>query len=81
MRVIENLASSKNTDIENRRSGATLRNDQMDEFRAKLDSVHKILRKQTCLVEDAKAVDTEGRAEVEEDLNFIGGTGFQRSVN
>ncbi|KAF2565105.1 hypothetical protein F2Q70_00017482 [Brassica cretica] len=36
----------------------------MDEVRAKLDSVHKLLRKQVCLVEDAEAVDTEGRAEV-----------------
>ncbi|KAF3525871.1 hypothetical protein F2Q69_00047702 [Brassica cretica] len=28
-----------------------------------------------------EAVDTEGKAEVEEDVNFIGGTGFQRSGN
>ncbi|KAF2571312.1 hypothetical protein F2Q70_00004285 [Brassica cretica] len=54
-----------------------LGNDQMDEVRAKLDSVHKLLMKLACLVEDAEAVDTEGRAEVEEDVNFIGGTGFQ----
>ena len=51
------------------------------EQRAKLDSVHKLLRKQTCLVEDAEAVDIEGKSEVEEDVNFIGGTGFQRSGN
>ncbi|KAF3566426.1 hypothetical protein DY000_02015473 [Brassica cretica] len=30
---------------------------------------------------DADAVDTKGKAEVEEDVNFIGGTGFQRSGN
>lgn len=53
----------------------------MDEVKAKLDSVHKLLRKQACLVEHAEAVDTEGRSEVEEDVNFIGGTGFYRSGN
>ena len=53
----------------------------MDEVKATLDSVHKHLRKQACLVEDAEAVDREGRAEVEEDVNFIGGTGLQRSGN
>ena len=53
----------------------------MDEVRAKPDSVHKLLMKLACLVEDAEAVDTEGRAEVEEDVNFIGGTGFRRSGN
>ena len=43
MSVIENLASrnnTKNTDFERKRSAAILRNDQMDEVRAKLDSVH-----------------------------------------
>ena len=48
-------------------------------MKAKLDSVHKLLWKQTCLVEDADAVNTEDR--VEEDVNFIGGTGFQMSGN
>ena len=84
MRVIENLASNnitKNTDFERKRSAAVLWNDQMDEVRAQLDSVHKLRRKQSCLVEDAKAVDIEGKAEVEEDVNFIGGTVFQRSGN
>ncbi|KAF2551889.1 hypothetical protein F2Q68_00034424 [Brassica cretica] len=47
---------------------------------AKLDNVHKLLRKQVCLVEDAEAVDTEGRAE-EEDVNFFSGSGFQGSGN
>ena len=53
----------------------------MDEVKAKLDTVHKLLRKQVCLVEDAEAVNTEGRAEEEEDVNFISGTGFQGSGN
>ena len=36
--------------------------------KAKLDSVHKLLRKKVCLVEDEEAVDTKGRAE-EADVN------------
>ncbi|KAF3604650.1 hypothetical protein F2Q69_00037571 [Brassica cretica] len=47
--------------------------------KAKLDSVHKLLRKQVCLVEDAEVIDTEGRVE-EADLNFISGTGFQEAA-
>ena len=81
VKVIENLASSsstKNTDFERKRSATIIGNDQMDEVKAKLDSVHKLLRKQVCLVEDAETVDTEGRAE-EADVNFISGTGFQGS--
>ena len=84
VKVIENLASSTNTkytDFERKRSAVILGNDQMDEVKAKLDSVHKLLRKHGCLVEDAEAVDTEGRGEVEEDANFISGTRFQRSGN
>ena len=53
----------------------------MDEVKAKLESVHKLLRKQVCLVEDAEAVDIEGTEEEEEEVNFIGGTGFQGSGN
>ncbi|KAL0641637.1 hypothetical protein Bca4012_103719 [Brassica carinata] len=46
-----------------------------------MDSFHKLLRKQVCLVEDAEAVDTEGRVEEEEEVNFIGETEFQGSGN
>ena len=60
VRVIENLASSnstKNTDFERKRSGTIVGNDQMDEVKAKVGSVrkpvHKLLKKQACLVEDA----------------------------
>ena len=68
VRVIENLASinsTKNNDFERKRYAAILGNDQMDEVRVKLNSVHKLLRKQACLVEDAEAVDTEDKAKVE----------------
>ncbi|KAG2292704.1 hypothetical protein Bca52824_039373 [Brassica carinata] len=83
VRVIENLASSsstKNTDFERKKSATILVNDQVDEVKAKLDSVHKLLRKQVCLVEEAEAVGTEGIAE-EADVNFISGTRFQGSGN
>ena len=53
----------------------------MDEVKSKMDSVHKLLRKKVCLVEDADDVDTYDIAEVEEDVNFIRGTGFQGSRN
>ena len=48
----------------------------MDEVKAKLDSVPRLLKKQVCLVEEAEAVGSEGRVE-EADVNFISGTGFQ----
>ena len=74
MRLIENLTSNnntKNTDFERRKSAAILGKEQMDEVKAKLDSVHKLLRKQAFLVEDADVVDTELIIGVEEDVNFI----------
>ena len=81
VKVIENLASSnstKNIDFERKKSATILGNDQMDEVKAKLDSVHKLLRRQVCLVEDAEAVDTNNREDEEEDVNFIGGNRFPR---
>jgi len=83
VKVIENQTSSSNTrknNFERKRSATILGNDQMDEVKAKLDSVHKLIGMQVCLVEDAEAVETEGRAE-EVDVNFISGTGFQGSGN
>ena len=80
MRLIENLANSsstKNTDFERKKSVAPLGKEQMDEVRAKLDVVHELLRKQVCSAKGKVAVDMEG----EEDVNYIGGTGFQRSGN
>ena len=80
VRLIENLANSsstKNTNFERKKSVASLGKEQMDEVRAKLDVVHELLRKQVCSAEGEEAVDMEG----EEDVNYIGGTGFQRSGN
>ena len=57
MKVIENLASSnitKNTDFERKKSATIIGNDQMDEVKAKLDSVHKLLRKHVYLVKQRK---------------------------
>ncbi|KAF2590177.1 hypothetical protein F2Q70_00038646 [Brassica cretica] len=64
-----------------RNATAILGKEHMDEVKAKLDSVHKLLRKHSCLVEDADVVDAEDRVGVEEDVNFISGAGFQRSGN
>ena len=55
--------NANNTDFERKRSVTILGNDQMDEVKEKMDGIHKFLRKQVCLVEDAEAVDTEGRAD------------------
>ncbi|XP_033141299.1 uncharacterized protein LOC103848260 isoform X2 [Brassica rapa] len=80
MKLIENLANSsstKNSDFEMKKSVASLGMGQMDEVRAKLDVVHELLRKQVCSAEEEEAVDIEE----EEDVNYIGGTGFQRSEN
>ena len=77
VKVIEKLAfsnSNKNTDFERKRSATIFGNDQMDEVKEKLDSLHKLLKKQVSFVEDAEAV--EGKAE-EEEVNYIGGAGFQ----
>ena len=79
VRLIENLANSsstKNTDSERKKSVASIGKEQMDEVRAKLDVVHELLRKQVCLAE-GEVVDTEG----EENVNYIGGTGFQKFGN
>ena len=80
MRLIENLANSsstKNTDFERKKSVASLGKEQMDGVIAKLDVVHELLRKQVCSAEGEVVVDMEG----EEDVNYIGGTGFQKSGN
>ena len=76
VRLIENLASSnstKNTDFERRKS-ATLGKEEMDDVKAKLDSVHKLLKKQVSFAEDIEAVDVESDREFKEDVNFISGT-------
>ena len=79
VRLIENLANSsstKNTDSERKKSVASIGKEQMDEVRAKLDVVHELLRKQVCSAE-GEVADTEG----EENVNYIGGTGFQKFGN
>ncbi|KAF3581889.1 hypothetical protein DY000_02030763 [Brassica cretica] len=52
--------NANNTDFERKRSVTILGNDQKDEVKEKMDGIHKLLRNQVCLVEDAEAVDTEG---------------------
>ena len=79
VRLIENLANSsstKNTDPELKKSVASIGKEHMDEVRAKLDVVHELLRKQVCSAE-GEVADTEG----EENVNYIGGTGFHTFGN
>ena len=67
--------STKNTDFERRKS-ATLGNEELDEVKAKLDSVHKLLKKYFSFAEDMKAIEINSDGDLEEDVNFISGTGF-----
>ena len=55
VRLIENLASNnstKNTGFKWRKSAITLGKEQMDDVKAKLDIVHKLLKKQVSFAED-----------------------------
>ena len=80
IRLIENLASSnntKNTDFERKKLAPALGKEQLEEVKAKLDSVHKLLKKQVSFAEDVDAVDVNSDMEEEEDVNFVSGSGFQ----
>src|SRR5690606_37053113 len=77
VKLIENIANSsstKNTEFERNKSVAFLGNEQMEEVKAKLDVVNQLLLRKVCSAENAEAINTELEAEV----NYIGGTGFQR---
>ena len=77
--LIENLASSKSTkttDFERRKS-TTLRKEDLDDVKAKLDSVHKLPKKHISFAEDMEAVDVNSDGDLEEDVNFISDIGFQ----
>lgn len=80
IRLIENLASNnntKNTDFEGKKSDPALEKEQLEHFKAKLDSVHKLFKKQVSFAEDVEAVDVDSDMDEEEDLNFVIGSGFQ----
>ena len=80
MRLIENLASrnsTKNTDIKRKISATTLGKDQLDDGKAKLDIVHKLLKKHVSFAEDVEAVNVDSDINVEEVVNIISGTVFQ----
>ena len=79
VRLIENLASinsTKNTYFERRKS-TTLGKEEMDDVKAKLDSVHNLSKKQVSFAENVETVDVDSDREFEEDVNFISGTGVQ----
>ena len=69
VRLIENLAScssTKNIDLERIDSATTLWKEQMDDIKAKLDSIYKLLKNQVDLTKDREAKD-----DVERDVDFI----------
>ena len=63
------LATTPNTDFERRKS-TTLGKEELDDVKAKLDSVHKLLKKHSSFAEDMKAVDVNSDGDLEEDVNF-----------
>ncbi|WZY72530.1 hypothetical protein YC2023_004770 [Brassica napus] len=77
VRLINNLASSNNTkniDFERKISVTTLGKEQLDDVKAKLNSVYKLLKKH---VSFAKNVDVDSDKNDEKDVNFISDTDFQ----
>ena len=80
MRLIDNLASNnitKNTDFERNKSTTTLGKEKLENGKAKLDSVYKLLKNHVSYAEDVKAVDFDSDMDEEEDVNFVSGSGFQ----
>ena len=67
--------STKNTDFERRKS-AILGNEELDDVKAMLDSVHKLLKKHFSFSEDMEVIEINSDGDLEEDVNFISGTGF-----
>ena len=51
--------------------------EQLDDVKAKVDRVHKLLKKQVSFSEDVEALDIDIYRNNEGDVNFISGTGFQ----
>ena len=49
----------------------------MEDVKARLDSVHKLLKKQVSFAEDVEAVDVDNAKDENEDVNFVSGSGFQ----
>ncbi|CAG7862820.1 unnamed protein product [Brassica rapa] len=74
VRLIENLVSSnstKNTYFERKKSTTILGKELLDDVKAKVDSVHKLLKKQVNLGEDVEVVDIDSAIDGEEDVNFV----------
>ena len=49
----------------------------MDNVKAKLDNVHKLLKMQVSSAEDVEAVDDDNGIDEEEDVNFVSGKAFR----
>ena len=51
--------------------------EQLEDVKAKLNSVHKLLKKKVSFAEDVEAVDVDSDMGEEEDVNFFSGSDFQ----
>lgn len=69
--------STKKTNFERKILSTTLGKEQLDDVKAKLDRLHKLLKKQVSFAEDVEAVDINSDRNDKEDVNSISGTGFQ----
>lgn len=72
VRFIKNLASSNNTkttNYERKKSGDSLDKEQMVEVKAKLNNVHKLLKKQVIFTEDVEALEVASDRADEEGEN------------
>ncbi|KAL1188094.1 hypothetical protein V5N11_003129 [Cardamine amara subsp. amara] len=79
--LIDNLASSnsaKNADLERRKQPGSVDGKQISALQNKIDSVHNILvnKKSVQFAAEVETFEPEDER-VEEDVNYVGGTGFQ----
>lgn len=80
VRLIEDLAytnSTKNTDYERKKSVDSLEKGQMAEVKAKLDTVHNLLKKHVSFTKGVETDEAAEKNEFEEDVKNFSKTGFQ----
>ena len=79
IKLIENLASNnctKNSDYERRESDTNLDKAHMDEVKAKLGGVHKLLMKQVSFTEVEEVAQDGENGEEKEAVNFVSVASF-----
>ena len=60
-----------------KKTALALGKEQLEVVKAKLDSVHKLLKKQVSFAGDVEVVDVDSDMDEEEDVNFITVSGLQ----